>query len=179
MMRSVPGETLDDVMKLENEGREELRRTKSHHAKDNNAHGLQKENITRCDFLDFRKFPLLVAERACGTSLEPALYAVQMEHMTAISPSDAAPSMIWIPCRLSATYQRVRGLLMACNAVTAPHFEPRAPVGFAWYSMLGSYLQHAARQSRMQRLLMRTITQLMAGGKSSEAQATCRSGMTG
>ena len=62
-------------------------------------------NRTCCNFLYLCKLPLLVAERAGRASFEPALYAVQVKDMAAVTPRDAAPSVVWIPCRLSAACQ--------------------------------------------------------------------------
>ena len=64
--------------------------------------------------------------------------------MAAVAPSDAAPSVVWIPCNLSATGQ---ACLRVMNGMVHAQAKPSSPVGFAWYSMLGSYLQHVSYPS--------------------------------
>lgn len=42
--------------------------------------------------------PLLVAQRACTSSLKPALNAVQVEHVSAVPPSDAQTGVVLVAC---------------------------------------------------------------------------------
>ena len=50
------------------------------------------------NLLDLEEVPLLVAERAGGTRLEPPLDAVQVEDVPAASPGYAESWVVSIPC---------------------------------------------------------------------------------
>lgn len=50
------------------------------------------------DFLYFGEVPLLLAQRAVGARLEPALYAVLVEHVAAGAPRDAETRVVRVSC---------------------------------------------------------------------------------
>lgn len=71
--------------------------------------------VTWQDLFDFGKLPLLVAQRAGGARLEPALNAVQVEDVPAAAPRDAQARVVRVPggvclraARPRATYGAAR-----------------------------------------------------------------------
>jgi hypothetical protein len=68
--------------------------------------------LTCQDLLNLRELPLLVAQRARRARLEPALDAVQVEHVPAAAPGDAQPGMVgvawWVYARGSRRHSTVQ-----------------------------------------------------------------------
>lgn len=70
------------------------------------------------DLLDLCELPLLVAQRAGGARLEPALDAVQVEHVPAAAPGDAQPGVVGVACRLGAGGAAWRAPAAAAGSVS-------------------------------------------------------------